>query len=71
MRNPNNPCFFCNRKKKDYIFENNLAFSEFDSYPVSKFHVLIIPKRHIKYYFELSKDELVACNEIIILTTRD
>ena len=50
MRNPNNPCFFCNRKKKDYIFENNLAFSEFDSYPVSKFHVLIIPKRHIKNY---------------------
>ena len=37
MRNPNNPCFFCNRKKKDYIFQNNLAFSEFDSYPVSKF----------------------------------
>ncbi len=44
MRNINNSCFFCNRKKKDYIFENNLAFSEFDSYPVSKFHVLIIPK---------------------------
>ena len=45
-----------------------MAFSEFDSYPVSKFHVLIIPKRHIKNYFELSNDELVACNEIIILT---
>jgi len=67
MRDPNNPCLFCNTDKKEYIFENDLAYATFDSYPVSKFHALIIPKRHVKKYFDLSNDELVACNKIIML----
>ena len=67
MRDPNNPCIFCNTDKKEYIFENDLAYATFDSYPVSKFHVLIIPKRHIKNYFDLSATESVACNKIIML----
>ena len=68
MRDPNNPCLFCGTDKKEYIFENDLAFATFDSYPVSKYHVLIIPKRHVKNYFELSSDELIACNNIIMLS---
>ena len=70
MRDPNNPCLFCNTNNKEYIFENDLAFATFDSYPVSRLHVLIIPKRHIKNYFELSNDELIACNEIILLSKK-
>ena len=66
MKDPNYPCLFCNTNKREYIFENDLAFATFDSYPVSKYHVLIIPKRHVKNYFELSNDEFVACNKIII-----
>ena len=65
---PNNPCLFCNTKNTEYLIENELAFATFDSYPVSKFHILIIPKRHVQNYFELSIDELLACNEIIKLT---
>ena len=68
MRDPNNPCLFCNTDNKEYIFENDLAFATFDSYPVSKFHVLIVPKRHVKNYFELSNDEFVACNKMIMLS---
>ena len=68
MKDPNNPCLFCNTNNKEYIFENNLAFSTFDSYPVSEFHVLILPKRHIKNYFALSNDEIIACNKIILLS---
>ena len=68
MRDPNNPCLFCNIDNKEYIFENDLAFATFDSYPVSKFHVLIVPKRHVKNYFELSNDEFVACNKMIMLS---
>ena len=68
MRDPNNPCLFCNTAKKEYIFENELAYSTFDSYPVSTFHVLVIPKRHVNNYFELSNDELVACDKIIMLS---
>ena len=54
MRDPNNPCIFCNTSKKEFVFENDLAFASFDSYPVSKFHSLIIPKKHTENYFDLN-----------------
>ena len=65
MRDPNNPCLFCNVPSSEYIFKNNLAFSTFDSYPVSKYHALIIPKRHIENYFDMSEEEVVSCNKLI------
>ena len=65
MKDPNNPCLFCNIKESGCDYENNLAYASFDSYPVSKDHCLIIPKRHIKDYFELSKEELIACDELV------
>ena len=65
MRDPNNPCLFCNISESGYTHENELAFVSYDSYPVSEHHCLIIPKRHIKDYFELSKDELTACDKLI------
>ena len=65
MKDPNNPCLFCNIKEDGLLHENELAYASYDSYPVSKFHCLIIPKRHIKNYFELTKNELVACDQLI------
>ena len=65
MKNPNNPCLFCKTKRKDFILENDLAYATIDTYPVSKFHSLVIPKRHIKNYFELSTKEILACNRLI------
>ena len=65
MRDPNNPCLFCNVPSSDYVLENNLAFSTFDSYPVSKYHALIIPKRHVENYFDMSDEEVLSCNNLI------
>ena len=65
VRDPNNPCLFCNIKESGVAHENNLAYVSYDSYPVSEDHCLIIPKRHIKNYFDLSNDELIACNDLI------
>ena len=65
MTDPNNPCIFCDLKKQEIIYENDYAFVSYDSYPVSKFHSLIIPKRHIKNFFDLNDKELYACNELI------
>ena len=65
MSDPNNPCLFCNIHSEGIELENKLAYASYDSYPVSKFHCLIIPKRHIKNYFELTKNELVACDQLI------
>ena len=65
MRDPNNPCLFCNIKESGCAHENNLAFASYDSYPVSKYHCLIIPKRHINDFFDLTTEELLSCNDII------
>ena len=65
MKDPNNPCLFCNSKSSGAAHENDLAYASYDTYPVSKHHCLIIPKRHVKDYFELSNKELIACNDLI------
>ena len=65
MRDPNNPCLFCNSKISGIAHENDLAYASYDTYPVSEFHCLIIPKRHVIDYFELTDEELVACNVLI------
>jgi len=65
IRDPNNPCLFCNTKESGIAAENEFAYASYDSYPVSDFHCLIIPKRHVKDYFEMSDQELLACNDLI------
>ena len=68
MIDPNNPCIFCKIRKEELQFENQLAYSSIDSYPVSEFHSLIVPKRHVETYFELTNEEIQACNELILKT---
>ena len=65
MRDPNNPCLFCNSKISGIAHENDLAYASYDTYPVSELHCLIIPKRHVIDYFDLTDEELVACNDLI------
>ena len=65
MIDPNNPCIFCDTQRQKIIFENKLIYATYDSYPVSRFHSLIIPKRHIDNYFKLSQEELISINQII------
>ena len=65
MKDPNNPCLFCNIKESGLAKENDLAYASYDSFPVSEGHCLIIPKRHVKDYFDLSNEEIIACNDLI------
>ena len=65
MKDPNNPCLFCDISQSGSIHENKLAYASYDSYPVSEHHCLIIPKRHIKDFFELTKEELAACYDLV------
>ena len=71
MSNPNNPCLFCNINQSGTVHENDFAYTSYDSYPVSKYHCLIIPKRHIKDYFDLSNEELIACNNLIKIIKKE
>ena len=71
MRDPNKPCLFCNIKESGCTHENELAYASYDSYPVSKHHCLVIPKRHIKDYFELTNEELLACNNLMKIVKKE
>ncbi len=71
MKDPNNPCLFCDSEKSGCAHENELAYASYDSYPVSEYHCLIIPKRHIKDYFDLSNEELIACNKLIKILKKE
>ena len=71
MRDPNNPCLFCNFKESGCIHENKLAYASYDSFPVSDYHCLVIPKRHIKDYFDLTNKELLACNNLIKIVKKE
>jgi diadenosine tetraphosphate (Ap4A) HIT family hydrolase len=68
MKDPNNPCIFCKIRTEELQFENQLAYSSRDSYPVSELHSLIVPKRHVETYFELTNEEIQACNDLILKT---
>ena len=71
MIDPNSPCLFCDIKKSGCIHENELAYASYDSYPVSEHHCLVIPKRHIKDYFDLTNEELLACNNLIKIVKKE
>ena len=71
MKDPNNPCLFCNVEKSGSAYENELAYASFDSHPVTEHHCLIIPKRHIRDYFDLSNEELVACNDLLQIVKKE
>jgi diadenosine tetraphosphate (Ap4A) HIT family hydrolase len=47
------------------LFGNALAYVKWDMYPVSPGHVLIIPRRHVSSWFDLTADEHAAVSELI------
>ena len=54
-------CPFCKIIESDstnrIIDQNDLGFVIYDSYPINEGHTLIIPKRHISSFFEITHEE--------------
>lgn len=46
--------------------ERELAYSARDTYAVSPGHTLVIPRRHVADFFELTPEEINTCMELII-----
>ena len=63
-RDPNNPCLFC-KDPRGVSLNNELAYSARDSYAVSPGHTLVIPRRHVASFFELTREEINACMALI------
>lgn len=61
-----NDCFFCECiTNKDYTLENEHAIARFDDYPVNDGHLEIIPKRHIKTWWETTLGEKNAIFDLL------
>ncbi len=66
MSNLTEECLFCNKKKQNIIYSSEFVYVVRDSFPVTKYHSLIIPHRHISNFFDLNKDELKDLSTILI-----
>lgn len=51
-------CPFCKVElEREIIASTSLSIAFFDGFPVSPGHALIIPRRHVASFFDLTKDE--------------
>jgi len=49
----------------DVILENDLAYARYDNHSLSRGHVLVVPRRHVASFFDLSKKEQIAILELL------
>lgn len=58
------PCPFCS-DDLDVIAESDHCFAIRDGYPVSEGHTLVIAKRHVPDFYELSDEEQEDCWKLV------
>ena len=63
-KNKNDPCIFC-VFDRPVIAESKLARAFLDSYPISKGHALVAPKRHVRTMFDTDTEEYQACFDLV------
>ena len=50
-------CPFC-KPDREIVLRSDTCLAIYDKYPVNKGHMLVIPKRHVKDYFDLDHSEV-------------
>ena len=69
MLRPMDPtCELCT--PAEVLFETPLAYVRPDSHSLSRGHVIIVPKRHVASFFEMSAAEQAAVLELLTRTQR-
>lgn len=60
-----NDCIFCNLDESRIENENDLVLCVKDLYPVTIGHSLIIPKRHVQSFFDLTDEERASIFSVL------
>ena len=60
----NDNCIFCNIKKEEIFYKNDFFNVFIDFHPVTFGHLIIVPKRHIVDFFDLTEKELISFKNI-------
>ncbi|MBL1214159.1 MAG: HIT domain-containing protein [Ignavibacteriae bacterium] len=68
-------CIFCAAVDADVVSDDNLKVFEgkkvfiiLNLYPYNNGHLMVVPKRHVADYIELTSEELAEVNDLIKLT---
>ncbi len=61
-------CPFCTASADQVLVAEERAFAFRDGYPVSLGHTLIVPRRHVGSWFELTDDERAAMLRLLAVT---
>jgi len=79
---PCTSCVFCDvlsdasisngrHESERILIQHELAAVVWDAFPVTPLHALIIPRRHVASYFDLSLQEVQACHDLLQRTRID
>jgi len=55
-------------ENRERLFENEVGFVIYDSFPVSEGHSLIIPHRIYPDFFDSTEEEIVGLTELLFIT---
>lgn len=61
-------CFFCEKDLQETIYHTDLSKAFYDTFPVSKGHTLIVPRRHVADYHDMTRAERIdlwECEEVV------
>jgi diadenosine tetraphosphate (Ap4A) HIT family hydrolase len=57
------PCVLCT--PEDVVLENELTFVRHDDNSLSPGHALVIPRRHVASFFDMTREEKLAALELL------
>jgi diadenosine tetraphosphate (Ap4A) HIT family hydrolase len=60
-----NDCPFCRLPAERILKCTARALAVADAFPVSAGHTLVIPRRHVTSFFELTEDEVAAVHQLL------
>ncbi|QWV94746.1 HIT family protein [Geomonas oryzisoli] len=58
-------CPFCSIDPVKILLENELAYAFYDGFPVTLGHTLVVPKRHVASFFEITAEEQAALFDLV------
>jgi diadenosine tetraphosphate (Ap4A) HIT family hydrolase len=62
---PRPDCPFCHLPMERLLVANQHAVAILDAYPVSPGHTLIVSRRHVANYFDLTTEEAASLHELL------
>ena len=65
MSNSEDSCPFCTLAPNGILESDERALAFRDGYPVTKLHTLIVPRRHVATYFDLTDEERQSIHKLL------